>query len=80
MNFLVAVILGGAGRTVGAWLGAAYIVLVPEAFTALGYTNLFPLLGGVVLIVVTLLLPGGLTEGFSRIAQLLGLKGRGDGG
>jgi branched-chain amino acid transport system permease protein len=71
VNFLVAVILGGAGRSVGAWLGAAYIVLVPEVFTALGYTNLFPLLGGVVLIVITLLLPGGLTEGFSRAWRLL---------
>lgn len=79
VNFLVAVILGGAGRTIGAWLGAAYIVLVPEAFTALGYTNLFPLLGGVVLIVVTLLLPGGLTEGFVRLSRLLQSERRGNG-
>ena len=79
VNFLVAVILGGAGRSIGAWLGAAYIVLVPEAFTALGYTNLFPLLGGVVLIVVTLLLPGGLTEGFSRLLRLFRSKGSRDG-
>jgi branched-chain amino acid transport system permease protein len=79
VNFLVAVILGGAGRTFGAWLGAAYIVLVPEAFTALGYTNLFPLLGGVVLITITLLLPGGLTEGFSRLFRLLQPKRSGDG-
>jgi branched-chain amino acid transport system permease protein len=71
VNFLVAVILGGAGRSIGAWLGAAYIVLVPEAFTAFGYTNLFPLLGGFVLIVVTLLLPGGLTEGFTRAVGFL---------
>jgi branched-chain amino acid transport system permease protein len=73
VNFLVAVILGGAGRTFGAWLGAAYIVLMPEVFTAIGYTNLFPLLGGAVLIAVTLLLPGGLTEGLSRLAHLAGI-------
>ncbi|TCR75592.1 branched-chain amino acid ABC transporter permease [Rhizobium sp. BK376] len=79
VNFLVAVILGGAGRTVGAWLGAAYIVLVPEVFTALGYTNLFPLLGGFVLIAITLLLPGGLTEGFSRLFGVLQLKRRNHG-
>ncbi|MBV9747758.1 MAG: branched-chain amino acid ABC transporter permease [Acetobacteraceae bacterium] len=63
VNFLVAVILGGAGRVLGAWFGAAYIVLVPEAFTGLGYPNLFPILGGAVLIAVALLLPGGLVEG-----------------
>jgi branched-chain amino acid transport system permease protein len=79
VNFLVAVILGGAGRTTGAWLGAAYIVLVPEVFTALGLTNLFPLLGGVVLIVITLLLPGGLTEGVMRLTRILRLQRRDDG-
>ena len=79
VNFLVAVILGGAGRTTGAWLGAAYIVLVPEVFTALGFTNLFPLLGGVVLIGITLLLPGGLTEAFTRLTRILWLQRRDDG-
>ena len=67
--FLVAVILGGAGRTAGAWLGAAYIVLVPQAFSILGQPNLFPILGGAVLIVVALLLPGGLMEGATRLAR-----------
>ena len=71
VNFLVAVILGGAGRVFGSWLGAIYIVLMPEVFTALGYTNLFPLLGGAVLIVVTLLLPGGLTEGLDRTMRFV---------
>jgi len=71
VNFLVAVILGGAGRVFGSWLGAIYIVLMPEVFTALGYTNLFPLLGGAVLIVVTLLLPGGLTEGLDRTVRFI---------
>jgi branched-chain amino acid transport system permease protein len=50
-----------------------YIVLMPEVFTAVGYTNLFPLLGGAVLILVTLLLPGGLVEGIVRLRQLLPL-------
>ena len=70
VNFLVAVILGGAGRVAGSWLGAMYIVLMPEIFTAIGYTNLFPLLGGAVLILVTLLLPGGLVEGLSRLGRM----------
>jgi branched-chain amino acid transport system permease protein len=43
---------------------------MPEIFTAMGYTNLFPLLGDAVLIVVTLLLPGGLVEGLIRLRRL----------
>ncbi len=67
--FLIAVILGGAGRVAGAWLGAAYIVLVPQAFSIIGQPNLFPILGGGVLVVVALLLPGGLMDGATRLAR-----------
>lgn len=67
--FLVAVILGGAGRVFGAWLGAAYIVLIPELFSGLGAPNLFPIVGGGVLVVVALLLPGGLVEGVERLSE-----------
>jgi branched-chain amino acid transport system permease protein len=67
--FLIAVILGGAGRVAGSWLGAAYIVLIPQAFSIIGQPNLFPILGGGVLIVVALLLPGGLTDGVTRLAR-----------
>jgi branched-chain amino acid transport system permease protein len=67
--FLIAVILGGAGRVAGAWLGAAYIVLVPQAFSIIGQPNLFPILGGGVLVVVALLLPGGLMDGATRLTR-----------
>jgi branched-chain amino acid transport system permease protein len=76
VNFMVAVILGGSGRVLGAWLGAAYIVLVPEAFTSLGHPNLFPILGGGVLIAVVLLLPGGLAEGASLLLSAAVRRGR----
>jgi branched-chain amino acid transport system permease protein len=65
--FLVAVLLGGAGTVVGAWLGAAYIVLVPQMFTIIGHPNLFPILGGAVLVVVALLLPDGLVSIGTRL-------------
>ncbi len=74
--FLVAVILGGAGRITGAWLGSAYIVLVPEVFNLVGYPNLFPVLGGGVLIAIALFLPGGLVEGAALIRAQLGLHRR----
>lgn len=57
---LVAVVLGGSGSVLGSWLGAAYIVLVPQLFTQLGYPSLYSLVGGAVLVVVALLVPNGL--------------------
>lgn len=69
VNFLVAVILGGSGRVLGAWLGALYIVLIPEAFNSIGYPNLFPIIGGGVMIVVALLIPGGLVGGMERLVE-----------
>ena len=68
--FVIAVILGGAGRTAGAWLGAGYIVLVPQFFSIIGRPNLFPILGGGVLVVVALVLPGGLMDGLERVARI----------
>lgn len=59
---LVAVLLGGAGSLGGAWLGGAYVALVPDVFSAAGVPNLYAVFGGAVLVVFTLLLPGGLTS------------------
>jgi branched-chain amino acid transport system permease protein len=56
----VAVVIGGAGTVVGAWLGAAYIVLVPELFTLAGQPNLYPIVGGALLAVVALVVPDGI--------------------
>ncbi len=58
--FLVAVILGGSGSVLGSWLGAAYIVLVPQLFDQLGHPTLYSLVGGAVLVIVALLLPDGM--------------------
>jgi len=75
--FLVAVILGGSGKVLGAWLGALYIVLIPDVFTTIGYPNLFPILGGGVLIAVALLLPGGLVDGASRLLRIISRANKG---
>lgn len=64
---LVAVVVGGAGSVLGAWVGAAYIVVVPQVFTALGVPNLYALLGGALLAAVALLAPDGLV-GLGRAA------------
>jgi branched-chain amino acid transport system permease protein len=78
VNFLIAVILGGSGSVLGAWLGALYIVLMPELFSSLGYTNLFPIVGGGVMIVVALLVPGGLVGGIERLIEAVRPARKGD--
>lgn len=66
---LVAVILGGPGTLAGPWLGAAFIVLLPEAFSAADHANLFPILGGAVMIFVALLLPDGIAGTLHRLQR-----------
>lgn len=75
---LVAVLLGGAGSLGGAWLGGAYLVLVPDVFNALGIPNLYAVLGGAVLVIFTLLLPGGLASLRSESARLIRRRATGD--
>ena len=57
---IVGLILGGARFVSGAWLGAAYLVLVPAAFTTLGLERFYVLVSGLVLIVVLFAFPGGI--------------------
>jgi branched-chain amino acid transport system permease protein len=64
---LVAVILGGARSTVGAWIGAAYIVLVPQAFASFGWDRLYLFLSGVLLVLVASFAPEGLASVFGRL-------------
>lgn len=57
---IVGLILGGARYVSGAWLGAAYLVLVPALFTTFGLESLYVLVSGVILIVVLFAFPGGI--------------------
>lgn len=59
---LVGVILGGSGSTLGAWIGAAYVSLVPPLFSALGQDRLYVLLSGALLVALIYLLPGGAVQ------------------
>ncbi|GGO79699.1 branched-chain amino acid ABC transporter permease [Nonomuraea cavernae] len=60
LNLLVALILGGTGRVHGAWLGAAYVVLMPELFARLGIPNAYPIVNGAVLMLLLVVMPGGI--------------------
>ena len=57
---LVAIILGGARSTLGAWIGAVYLVIVPALFTAVGLDGVYVLFSGAVLLVVIMVFPSGI--------------------
>lgn len=65
----VAVMVGGAGSVLGAWLGAAYVVLLPQLFTLAGFPNLYALVGGALLTVVALIVPDGIVGLVRRTAR-----------
>lgn len=59
---LVGVILGGTSSTFGAWLGAAYVSIVPALFAAINADRIYVLLSGVLLVALIYVLPGGLVQ------------------
>lgn len=74
LDLLVALILGGTGRAHGAWLGAAYFVLVPELFARLGIPNAYPVVNGAVLMLLLVALPGGLASAIDRLRDRLSAR------
>ncbi|GAA4533676.1 MULTISPECIES: branched-chain amino acid ABC transporter permease [Nonomuraea] len=75
LNLLVALILGGTGRAHGAWLGAAYVVLMPELFARLGMPNAYPIVNGAVLMLLLVVLPGGIASVLDGIRDRMGRRG-----
>jgi branched-chain amino acid transport system ATP-binding protein len=65
--FLLVVVLGGAGRTLGPLLGAAVVVLLPEALAALAEYRL--LVFGAGLLIVLWLAPGGIAGALARFIK-----------
>lgn len=71
---LLAMVLGGTGSTVGALIGSALIVLIPELFASTaGQTDLA---FGLILMAVLVVAPGGLPESFRRIRSAIGKRRR----
>ncbi len=65
--FLLVVVLGGAGRTLGPLLGAAFVVLLPEALAGLAEYRL--LVFGAGLLIVLWLAPGGIAGAIARFIK-----------
>jgi ABC-type branched-subunit amino acid transport system ATPase component/ABC-type branched-subunit amino acid transport system permease subunit len=65
--FLLVVVLGGAGRTLGPLVGSAIVVLMPELLASLAEFRLLFFGGG--LLIVLWLAPGGIAGVLSRFAK-----------
>ncbi|MEQ8366903.1 MAG: branched-chain amino acid ABC transporter permease [Roseicyclus sp.] len=69
LSFITMIVIGGAGRLAGAYIGAAFVVLMPEFMRGLAEAQM--VVYGVVLILVILFLPEGLAGIPGRIKSLL---------
>jgi branched-chain amino acid transport system permease protein len=74
---LVGVILGGTSSTFGAWLGAAYVSIVPPLFAAVNADRVYVLLSGALLVALIYVLPGGLVQLGHRAKRWFGGARRG---
>jgi branched-chain amino acid transport system permease protein len=63
---LVAIILGGSRSTLGAWIGAVYLVIVPALFTAFGLDGVYVVFSGAVLLIVIMVFPSGIAGVLSK--------------
>jgi branched-chain amino acid transport system permease protein len=63
---LVAIILGGSRSTLGAWIGAVYLVIIPALFTAMGLDGVYVVFSGAVLLIVIMVFPSGIAGVLSK--------------
>ena len=69
IELLTMVIIGGLGSIYGSFLGAAILTLLPELFRTLQDYDI--VVYGIVLIVMTMFMPGGLVRGLPLLARFL---------
>ncbi len=75
VELVTMVIIGGLGSIYGSFLGAAILTLLPEFLRV--FHDLDIVIYGLLLIVMTMFMPGGLIGGFRMIAERLRPKRRG---
>jgi len=69
IELLTMVIIGGLGSIYGSFLGAAILTLLPELFRS--FQDYDIIVYGIVLIVMTMFMPGGLVRGIPLLAKSL---------
>jgi len=78
VELVTMVVIGGLGSIYGSFLGAAILTLLPEFLRALHDFDI--MVYGLILIVMTMFMPGGLVGGFRMIAEkIMSLKKRVEG-
>jgi branched-chain amino acid transport system permease protein len=79
VELVTMVIIGGLGSIYGSFLGAAILTMMPEFLRVLQDFDI--IVYGLLLVVMTMYMPGGLISGFNRITGFIGgkIKGRGAG-
>jgi branched-chain amino acid transport system permease protein len=77
VELVTMVIIGGLGSIYGSFLGAAILTMIPEFLRVLQDYDI--IVYGLMLIIMTMYLPGGLISGFAQIAEFISgkIKSRG---
>jgi len=75
VELVTMVIIGGLGSIYGSFLGAAILTLLPEFLRI--FHDLDIVIYGLLLIVMTMFMPGGLVGGFGMVADRLRVRRRG---
>jgi len=72
VELVTMVIIGGLGSIYGSFLGAAILTILPEFLRVLQDFDI--IVYGLMLIIMTMYMPGGLISGLERVAALAGEK------
>ena len=75
VELVTMVIIGGLGSIYGSFLGAAILTMMPEFLRVLQDFDI--IVYGLLLIIMTMYMPGGLISGFNQIAGFVGSKVKG---
>jgi branched-chain amino acid transport system permease protein len=69
VELLTMVVVGGLGSIYGSFLGAAILTLLPELLRV--FQNFDIVIYGLLLILMTMFMPGGLISGFGAITEFI---------
>jgi branched-chain amino acid transport system permease protein len=72
VELLTMVVVGGLGSIYGSFLGAAILTMLPELLRV--FQNFDIVIYGLMLILMTMFMPGGLVSGIGAIAEFVAAK------
>jgi branched-chain amino acid transport system permease protein len=72
IELLTMVVIGGLGSIYGSFLGAAILTMLPEVLRV--FQNFDIIIYGLMMILMTMFMPGGLISGIQKIAEFTAAK------